>query len=218
MMRGLWGNFLTGLLVILPAALTLLILQFLFGWAVRLVINPVADLITPFTAPGWALAVARVAVAAGFVLFVALLGVGTRVLVVRRFFSVGEALFRRLPMVGKIYGAIREIANAFGGGRRGAFSRVVLLEWPRKGLYALGFVTSEGKGEVQEKTPEHVVNVFVPTTPNPTSGYLILASSEALIPLEMSVEDGMRLVISGGMVGPEIKAPKGSGGMGDPKD
>lgn len=207
-MKGLWRNFLTGLLVILPAVITLAILQILFGWVVRLIINPLADAITPFTAPGWALWVARLFIAVASILFVAALGVGTRILVIRRFFSLGEKLFERLPMIGTIYGTIRQIADTISGSRKGAFERVVLLEWPRPGLYVLGFVTSEGKGEVQEKTPEHVVNIFVPTTPNPTSGYLILADREQLISLEMSVEDGMKLVISGGMIGPEVVAHK----------
>jgi uncharacterized membrane protein len=74
-------------------------------------------------------------------------------------------------------------------------------------MYAIGFVTSEGEGEVQEKTPEYVVNVFIPTTPNPTSGYLVLVPRERLIPLEMTVEDGMRLVISGGVSGPAVRLP-----------
>ena len=206
-MRGFWKNFFTGLLIILPAALTFVILQFLFGWVVHLVINPLIYLIEPWVTRGWAKVLARIAIAIGFVIGIALLGFGTRILVIRRALNKGEKLISRLPMVGKIYTTIREIADAVGGGGRGAFTRVVLLEWPRKGLYALGFVTSEGKGEVQEKTPEHVINVFIPTTPNPTSGYLILADRESLIPLEMSVEDGMRLVISGGVVGPEIIKP-----------
>lgn len=207
-MRSLWRNFLTGLIVILPAALTLVILQFLFGWVVRWVVNPLARWITPWIEPGWASLLARLAIFIGFFLGIAFLGWGTRIILFRRFFSMGEQLVRRVPMVGKVYGTIREIADTFAG-TRGVFNRVVLLEWPRKGLYAIGFITSEGRGEVQEKTPEHVVNVFVPTTPNPTSGYLILADREALIPLEMSVEEGMKLVISGGVVGPEVKSPKG---------
>lgn len=208
MTQKLWRNFLTGLLVIFPAIVTVFILRFLFGWVVVMIINPISRFLSPWVAPGWASFLVRLALGFGFVLAVALIGLGTRTLLFRRMIGLGERFVRRVPMVGKIYGTIREIADAFGGGRRGAFSRVVLLEWPRKGLYAIGFVTSEGKGEVQEKTPEHIVNVFVPTTPNPTSGYLILASKEALIPLEMSVEDGMRLVISGGVVGPQVTAPQ----------
>ncbi len=210
MWKKLWRNFLTGLIVILPALLTIAFLKLLFGWIVALVIDPFARLITPFVERGWAVALARLGVAVAFVLVVAFIGFGTRILILRRIFGLGELFVRRVPMVGKVYGTIREIADTFAGGRHGAFSRVVLLEWPRKGLYAIGFITSEGKGEVQEKTPEYVVNVFVPTTPNPTSGYLILADRSSLIPLEMSVEEGLRLVISGGVVGPSVKVKEAS--------
>jgi uncharacterized membrane protein len=208
-MGALWRNFLAGIFVILPAVLTIWIVQILFQWVYHLFVAPFARLITPWVTAGWAMHVARAALVVGFVLAVAAIGWGTKILLFRRFFNLGEKMLQHLPFVGKIYGTIREISNAFGGGRRGAFSRVVLLEWPRKGLYALGFVTAEGKGEVQEKTPEEVVNVFVPTTPNPTSGYLILADRNAIIPLSMSVEEGMKLVISGGTVGPVVKPSQG---------
>ncbi len=208
MIRGLWKNFLTGLLVLLPAFLTFTIVRMVFRWIYGLVINPVAQLISPWVPQGWIYLLVKIGILVGFIFVVAAVGLGTRLLLVRRLFTVGENLVRRVPIVGRIYNAVREIADAFRGEKRGVFTRVVLLEWPRKGLYALGFVTSEGKGEVQEKTPEHVVNVFVPTTPNPTSGYLMLVDREALIPLDMSVEDGMKLVISGGVVGPEVLNPQ----------
>lgn len=153
----------------------------------------------------------RGAIAVAFIGLTAAIGWATRLLVVRRLFSIGEALVRRVPMVGKIYGTMRGIADTFSGARRGLFNRVVLVEWPRAGMYAIGFVTAEVEGEMQEKTPQHVVNVFIPTTPNPTSGYLVLAPRETLIELKMSVEEGMRLVISGGASGPMVKVPKGSG-------
>jgi uncharacterized membrane protein len=201
-------NFMTGLLVILPAVLTFGVLKLLLGGIASWFVNPLVRLISPWVAPGWRAALARLGIILGLIALVSLIGFGTRILLVSRLFLMGERLVRRVPMVGKIYGMIREIADAFKGQAKGAFTRVVLLEWPRKGLYAVGFVTSEGRGEVQEKTPEHVVNVFVPTTPNPTSGYLILADRESLIPLSMSVEEGLKLVISGGVVGPAVTPPK----------
>lgn len=205
MKKGFWRHFLTGLFVILPAFLTIMLLQFLFGWAFRLS-TPLAIWITPYVTSWWAVLLAKILVIVVVILIVALIGFGTQLIVVRQVFNLAEELFRRVPMVGKIYGTIREIANTFRGERQ-VFSRVVLLEWPRKGMYAIAFVTSEGRGEVQEKTPEHVVNVFLPTTPNPTSGFLVLVPRESLIDLDMSVEDGMKLVISGGVVGPSVKVP-----------
>ncbi len=211
-MRGFWRSFLTGLVVLLPALVTVAILQLLFGWFFRVFINPVARavaLVLPVEMQSPVLA--RLLIVIAFVLMVALIGFGTRVILVRRFMRVGESLIRKVPIVGKIYGTSREIADSFSGERKGLFGRVVLLEWPRQGMYAIGFVTSEGQGEVQAKTPEHVVNVFIPTTPNPTSGYLVLAPRESLINLEMSVEDGLRLVISGGVTGPNVRVPDSKG-------
>lgn len=210
--RGFWKNFLTGLLVVAPFFFTVAVLQVIFGWFYRLVINPVAQVVAFGLSRDEASFMVHLIIAAGFVVLIALIGFGTRMLVVRRLFGVGERMLRRVPIVGPVYGTIRGIADTFRGERRGLFERVVLLEWPRAGMYAIGFVTQEAKGEVQQKTPEHVVNVFIPTTPNPTSGYLVLAPRESLIPLEMSVEEGMRLVISGGAAGPMVKLPKNTKG------
>ncbi|MBI3322741.1 MAG: DUF502 domain-containing protein [Candidatus Omnitrophica bacterium] len=206
--RGFWKNFLTGLIVAFPALVTLGILQLMFGWIFASFIDPVAKFVAFLMDMPSTTFLVRVVVAACFVVGLAAIGFGTRVLVLRRLFALGEELFRRVPMFGKIYGTMREIANTFSGDRRSLFNRAVLVEWPRPGVYSLGFVTSDAKGETQEKTPEHVVNVFIATTPNPTSGFLVLVPEESLIPLDMSVEEAMRLVISGGMSGPSVKKPK----------
>ena len=209
--RTLWRSFLTGLVVVFPAMVTLGLLQLMLGWIFRSFIDPVANFIAFLTdMPATTLPV-RLAVSACFVLGLVLIGFATQLLILRRLFALGEGLVRRVPMVGKVYWTMREIANTFSGQRKSLFSRVVLLEWPRPGIYSLGFVTSEGEGEVQEKTQGHVINVFIPHIPNPTSGYLAMVPRESLIPLEMSVEEGMRLVISGGMSGPGPKLPQKSG-------
>lgn len=208
--RGFWRSFLTGLVVIFPALVTLGVLQLMLGWIFKSVIDPVARFVAfLLDMPATTLPV-RLVVALCFVVGLAVVGFGTRVLVFRRFFALGEELFRRVPMIGRIYGTMREIASTFTGRRKSLFNRVVLVEWPRPGVYSIGFVTSEASGEMQEKTPEYVINVFIPTTPNPTSGFLVLVPREALIPLEMSVEEGMRLVISGGLSGPGVKVPRRS--------
>jgi uncharacterized membrane protein len=93
--------------------------------------------------------------------------------------------------------------ETFNKNRETLFQTTVLIEFPRKGMYALGFLTSDSHGEVQEKTKEHVVAVFMPTTPNPTSGFLLLIPQEDVILLDMSVADGMKMIVSGGVVSPE---------------
>ncbi|MBI5117666.1 DUF502 domain-containing protein [Candidatus Poribacteria bacterium] len=148
-----------------------------------------------------------------FFLLILLVGIFATNLIGKRMLSLAERVVSRIPLANKIYAAVQEISTAFLGSKRSIFSTVVLVEYPRKGLYSLGFVTSEGKGEVQDKTAEHVVGVFVPTTPNPTSGLLVFVPKDELIYLNMTTEDGLKLVISGGVFTPAynskaIESPK----------
>jgi len=119
---------------------------------------------------------------------------------VKDFFSNMEKRVLRIPMVGWVYGGMKDMSHAFLGQTKGIFTRVVLIEFPHKGIYAIGFVTSEGRGEVQDRTADKVINVFVPTTPNPTSGFLLLVPEKDIISLNMSIDEGLRMVISGGIV------------------
>jgi uncharacterized membrane protein len=108
----------------------------------------------------------------------------------------------RVPLLNRTYGFVKEVSNTMFGGQKTMFQRVVLVQFPRLGIYSLGFVTSETEGEAQAKTKETVINVFVPTTPNPTSGFLVLVPRDQVIDLQMSVGEGMKMVISGGAVVP----------------
>ncbi|OGX38007.1 MAG: hypothetical protein A3C53_08195 [Omnitrophica WOR_2 bacterium RIFCSPHIGHO2_02_FULL_68_15] len=199
-------HFVTGLFILAPAYVTFLVVRFIVGQINR-IFSPLFRWLDPYLTSAWADLVAHAGTLVIFVVAVTVIGWGTKILVLRRIFGAVEDRLVRLPMVGKIYAGMREMAQVFGAEHKSMFSRVVLVEWPGKGRYAIGFVTQEGTGEVQAKTPEQVVNIFVPTTPNPTSGFLILADREALIPLEMSVEEGLKLVISGGVVGPPVSSP-----------
>ncbi|HKI69561.1 MAG TPA: DUF502 domain-containing protein, partial [Verrucomicrobiae bacterium] len=115
-----------------------------------------------------------------------------------------------VPIVNKIYAAIKQINAAFSSGKKSSFQTVVLIEFPRAGIYSLGFVTSEQNDEVQAKTKGKVLCIFVPTTPNPTSGWLVLVPEKDVTKLEMSVADAIKLIISLGSVSPEYKASPGS--------
>jgi uncharacterized membrane protein len=122
----------------------------------------------------------------------------------RQLIHLWEALLRRIPLVNKIYTATHQISQAFlGKQEKKIFSRVALVEFPRLGTYSVGFVTSTAVGEVQEKTAQKVCSVFIPTTPNPTSGFLILEPEDRVVNLEMSVEDAIKFVISAGSLTPE---------------
>lgn len=109
----------------------------------------------------------------------------------------------RVPLLNKVYSATKQINDAFSSSNKNAFRTVVLVEFPRPGVYALGFITSEQHAEVQVKLGEKVVCVFVPTTPNPTGGFLLLVPEEKLTKLDMSVPDGIKYIISLGSILPE---------------
>ena len=114
--------------------------------------------------------------------------------------KAGERLLARVPVVSPVYNAIKQIVTTVAAQKDRAFRDVCMLEYPRKGLYAIGFVTADLSGSPAEKLPEGYVCVFVPTTPNPTSGFLLFVKESDLIILDMTPEEGAKMIISGGMV------------------
>lgn len=115
---------------------------------------------------------------------------------------ISEYVVDRVPVIRTIYAAIKQIFETIMASQSQAFREVVMLEYPRKGVWSIGFVTGRSEGEVQRVTENETINVFVPTTPNPTSGYLLFVPKKELKYLEMTVEEGVKLVISGGIVSP----------------
>ena len=120
-----------------------------------------------------------------------------------------EKFIEHVPVVKNIYKTIKQIVETFGQNHKEVFSKTVLIEYPQKDSYALAFLTSETEGEIQDRTGQTVVNVFVPTTPNPTSGFLLMIPKKKVTELDMSVADGMKLIISGGVVVPAYEKKKG---------
>ena len=121
----------------------------------------------------------------------------------KRFVGFWESLLERIPLVRNIYSAVKRFVEIILSDSTQSFSRVLLIEYPRKGLYSLSFQTSQNLGEIQEKTGEEVVCVFVPTTPNPTSGLILMVPEQDVIELDMNVEDALKMVISLGVVVPD---------------
>jgi len=119
-----------------------------------------------------------------------------------------EYLLFKIPLASNIYKASKQFLEGVSLSGKDSFRSVVLIEFPRKGIYALGFVTGVTEGEVQEITEEKLINIFVPTTPNPTSGYLAMVPDCEIQYLEMTVEEGIKMVISGGILTPPIKRKK----------
>lgn len=134
---------------------------------------------------------------------IVLIGILARNFLGRRVLRIGETLLTRIPIVSRVYIALKQISQAFWGQNKTVFTGVVLLEYPRKGLFTIGFVTSPGRGEVKAKSDEKLLNVFLPTTPNPTSGWFVMVPEKHAVPLDMKVEDALKMVISGGAVVPE---------------
>jgi uncharacterized membrane protein len=132
-----------------------------------------------------------------------LVGLFARNVIGRRLIDLLEEIFRRLPMVGGIHSTVKQMGSALlNGGGTGMFRQVALLEYPKEECYAIGFVTAVAPVECSERKGTDLVSVFLPTTPNPTSGYLLLLPRHKVTILQMSVAEGMRLIISGGVVKP----------------
>jgi len=114
-----------------------------------------------------------------------------------------DRLANRVPLVRSLYGGSKQILETIMASQSDAFREVVLVEYPRRGIWAIGFVTGVTKGEVQALSKENLINVFVPTTPNPTSGFLLFFKRDDTLVLDMSVEEAVKMVVSGGIVTPE---------------
>ncbi len=142
------------------------------------------------------------------VLIVTALGYVSRYVFGQFFVSIGERFMLSIPGVSAVYNTVKQIVDTFGTQNKNLFNQVVLVEFPRPGVWAIGFLTNKTQGEAQAKTAEEVWTVFVPTTPNPTSGFLILFPAREITPLEMSVGEGMKMIISGGAVVPPWPAVK----------
>lgn len=202
------NNFIAGMTLLLP----------LWGvyWFVRFVVTklndillvPMLGLLQPYM--GYVdTAYLAIAVKAAIFLFIItliiLLGLLAKNFFVNKILLFGESILMKVPLVNKIYSAIQQISKTFLINKQGVFSRAVLVEYPRKGIFVPGLVTGENDGEIQKKTEKNLVSVFVPTTPNPTSGFLLFVPKDELIELDMSIEDCMKLTISFGGVSPDWK-------------
>ncbi len=132
-----------------------------------------------------------------------LIGMFTTGYVGRFFVRLGEKIVSKMPFISSIYTLLKQVFETFFSGKKQSFNQVVLLEYPRKDIWVIGFVSAETSGEIGQQISGKVLNVFVPTTPNPTSGFLVFVPESEVIKLDMSVEEGLKLVISCGIVIPE---------------
>lgn len=202
--RRLTNYFLTGLVIAAPIGLTIYI-----TWSIiRIVDDFVKPLIPaqynpdtylPITVPGFGLVIAFIAIV--------LLGFLTANLVGRSLVQFGESILHRMPFVSVLYRGLKQIFETVVSQSHSNFKQVGLIQYPREGLWALVFISTSAKGEVADKVSgDDIISVFLPTTPNPTSGFLLFLPRKDVTILDMSVEDGAKLVISAGLVSPEYQA------------
>jgi len=212
-LKDLWNRiflgFLNGIVILLPVLITVMIIRFLVVKLNDAVLTPLLKLLSYSGNEIPHVYVAKSLIFIFVVAGVVVIGWAARILVIKRFFSWGEKIFLKVPIMGRIYNAVKQISSAFLGQGKTIFKQVVLIEYPRKGLHSIGFTTGTTKGEVKDVLGKNGINVFVPTTPNPTSGVFIIVSRDEIQFLDMSVEDGMKLVISGGSVAPLYAGSEG---------
>jgi uncharacterized membrane protein len=185
--RRLRIQFGAGILVVVPIIIAILILVWLFNY-IDNIAQPVAESLLGRTIPGLGFGI--------LVLLIYLTGVVSTSLIGNRLIRYGESLLVRVPLFRYLYTGIRQILQSFTSPREGGFLQVVLVEFPKKGMRAIGFVTSESRVESGEK----LFSVFIPTSPNPTSGYLEIVRESDIIKTDISVDDALKMVLSAGKV------------------
>ena len=213
------AGFLTGLLIVLPGVVTLAVVKWFFGtissftdtllFFLPWVLDPKVIYENGQSGPMfwyWSLLALLVGIA-----IVSVVGGMTRYYMGKRLIAWADSAMLRVPVLNKIYGTIKQVDEAFTSGKKSSFKTVVLVEYPREGIYSVGFITSDQENPIHRATNEKIVCVFIPTTPIPTGGFLILVPAEQVTKLDISVADGFKYIISLGALAqehassPEIK-------------
>lgn len=202
----LQANFLTGLAVVLPAVISIAVVVWLFG-----TVSNITDKLL-FAVPRewkfingehgdihWYWSLAALLLTVGLI---TLVGRVARHYLGLKLIQASDSLLLRVPLLNRIYSTVKQVKEAFAG-HKSSFKKTVLVEFPQPGMYSLGFITSDQQNELQVRTPERVWSIFVPTTPNPTTGFLVFVPESKMIRLEMSVADAIKSIISLGAVTPD---------------
>ena len=187
--------FFTGVVVLLPIGFTLYLSKFFLNISTKIIpkgINPNNYL--PFSIPGLEIFLT--------ILFITIIGGLSLSFLGKKFLQIIDDLFKRIPILRTIYSALGQLTESFAK-QDGKKKSVVLVEYPRKGSWAVGFATKENKGEIKNKTNKTLINVFVPTTPNPTSGFLLMFEKNDVIYLDMTFEEASKFIVSAGTSKPK---------------
>ncbi|MCB4454231.1 DUF502 domain-containing protein [Leisingera sp. McT4-56] len=208
--RGLFASlrasFFTGIVVIAPVGLTIWLLWSVMGWIDSVVLPLVPHTFRPEQYIGINLRGVGLII---FLLFTIVVGWIAKGLIGRSLINFAESLVDRMPVVRTVYSGIKQISETVFAQSERSFEKACLVQYPRKGIWAIGFISTNAKGEIAKRaeTSGGLVSVFLPTTPNPTSGFLLFVPEEDVIELDMTVEDSAKLVISAGLVYPNPKDP-----------
>ncbi len=182
--------FITGIVVLVPIGITLYLTKFLISISSKLIpydLNPNNYL--PYSIPGLEILLS--------IIFITLIGGLSLSFIGKKILQIVNDLFKRIPILRTIYSAIGQMTESLAP-KKGDKKSVVLIEYPRKGSWAVGFATKENKGEISKKTNKELINIFVPTTPNPTSGFLLMFPKDEVVYLDMSFEEASKFIVSAG--------------------
>ena len=196
--RRISNNFFKGILISAPIIITLYI-----AWGLIKFFDKKASPLLgtfPFEIPGFGLITVFI--------FFAIIGFITTGLLGRIFSSFIEKVLSKMPVLRNIYSGLKQLFEAILAKKSNSFREVILLEYPRVGIWAMGFLTGDTRGEVSRKTKNQMVNIFLPTTPNPTSGFLLFVPKKDILRLTMTVEEGIKMIISAGMLTPSENQKK----------
>ena len=184
------NNFIAGIVVLIPIGITLYLTLFIIKISSKILpkeINP--NYYLPFNIPGLEIIIS--------IIFITIIGFISLSYLGKKFLQLIDSLFKKIPLLGTFWSAIKQMSQSFK--ESGSKSKsVVLVEYPRKGVWAVGFATKENSGEIAEKTNQKLINVFVPTTPNPTSGFLLMFPKDDVIFLNMTFEEASKFIVSAG--------------------
>ncbi len=194
LLSSLRNNFIAGVVVLIPIGITLYLTIFIINISSKLIpkeINPNHYL--PYNIPGLEILIA--------VLLITIIGWLSLSFIGKRLFNLFESVLNKIPIIRTIYSAVEQLIETFTKSKSDK-KTVVLIEYPRKGVYAVGFATKENTGEIKNKAGKELINVFVPTTPNPTSGFLLMFPKDEVIYLDLSFEEASKFIVSAGSFNP----------------
>ena len=196
-------SFITGLIVLLPFAVTVFVIQILL----EKIGQPASNL---FFGPWiksldkqWIESILSVFSVCVVIAIITCFGWLSKYFLGKWCLNFVERLINNIPLINSVYQTVKQLVDTISQSKKSFFQQAVLVEFPSKGLYSIGFLTNNARGEVQEKTKEDVRNVFVPTTPNPTTGFLLMVPNENIVYLDMSIGEAMKIIISAGAVTPD---------------